>query len=356
MGDPAELSQARFGGLVVVTLNRPQALNALTLAMIRRLDALLAAWAADPAIAAVAIAGAGERAFCAGGDVRALYDAGRRGDPLVRDFYRAEYRLNHRIKCYRKPYVAFMDGIAMGGGVGVSVHGSHRIATERSLFAMPEAGIGFFPDVGATWFLARCPGAIGLYLGLGGARIRAADMLYAGIATHHVPRRHWPALRDGLADEATPAGVTALIERFAAPPGEEGQLPQRRAAIDRAFAEPTVEAILASLDRVGDAWAGATAAAMRRSSPTSLKVTLCALGQARALDFAAALAVEYRLSQRFMQGRDFYEGVRAAVIAKDRAPRWQPAELAAVTDSQVAAYFAPLAEPDLTLVPTFTDR
>src|SRR5260221_722553 len=180
----AGLAVERRGGLCLVTLARRQALNALTLAMIDGLDAALAAAAADPAIAAVAIRGAGERAFCAGGDIRALREAAARGDSLTRDLYRREYRLNRRIAGFAKPYIALIDGIVMGGGAGVSVLGSHRVVGDRALFAMPEAAIGFFPDVGAGWFLPRCPGRIGLYLGLSGARLGPVDMLHAGLASH----------------------------------------------------------------------------------------------------------------------------------------------------------------------------
>ncbi len=341
------ISMRREGGLALVTLDRPAALNALTLEMIELLDGWLSGWADDPGVRVAAIEGAGGRAFCAGGDVRALHEAGRRGDDLVRRFYAREYRLNYRIKTFPKPFIAFMDGIAMGGGVGVSVHGSHRIATERSLFAMPEAQIGLFTDVGATWFLPRCPGRIGFYLGLTGTRIGAADMLLAGLATHGMESRRWPDLVEALA-LAEPADVSAIIERHAAAPDGPAVLPERREGIDRCFAAPTVEAILAALDGEESAWTGEAAAAMRRASPTSLKVTLAALRGAARLDFAEALRMEYRLSQHFMRGRDFFEGVRAAVIDKDRQPRWSPGHLSDLGEGDVAGYFAPLGEPDLT--------
>lgn len=335
-----EVEDERRGRLAILSLNRPQALNALTLPMIERMSARLAAWAVDPSVAAVAVVGAGERAFCAGGDVRALYEAGRRGDRrFLADFYRAEYRLDYRIKTYPKPYVALMNGVAMGGGVGVSVNGALRVATEASLFAMPETSIGFFPDVGATWFLPRCPGRLGYYLGLSGARIGAADMLHAGIATHYVARERWPAMLDALAGGEAVEGV---IERLAETPPAPAVLPAQRAAIDRVFALPTVEAMLEALGREGDGWAGETRAALARSSPLALKVTLAALEAGRGLDFGAALAMEYRLSQRFMAGTEFFEGVRAAVIDKDRRPRWSPAALSQVSDGMVENYFRPL--------------
>jgi enoyl-CoA hydratase len=346
----------RRGALAVVTLDRQQALNALTLAMAEQLDRRLIAWACDPAIAAVVIRGAGGRAFCAGGDIRALFEAGKRRDPYVASFYRAEYRLNHRIATYAKPYVALIDGIVMGGGVGLSIHGSHRIVTERCQFAMPETGIGFFPDVGGSWFLPRCPGALGTYLGLTGARIAAADLLYCGLATHHLRSGDIGSLigdLEGAAWSGDPGDVVAgVLARYRADPGAAA-LAQHRAEIDRCFAADSVDGILSRLDAEATSWARDTAAVLRRKSPTSLKVALGQLRRGAQLeDFGAAMRMEYRLSQRFMAAPDFYEGVRAAVIDKDQMPRWQPASLAEVSDEVVARYFAPLDEPDLDVAGT----
>jgi len=336
-------SRGRIG---VVTLNRPQALNALTLAMVVDIDRRLTAWADDPDIAAVVIRSAGGRAFCAGGDIRALYEAARRGDAYTHDFYREEYRLNHRIKTYPKPHIALIDGIVMGGGVGLSVHGSHRVASERSVFAMPETGIGFFPDVGGTWFLPRCPGQLGTYLGLTGARLGAADMLYGSIATHHCPSDRFESLLDDLERSSV---VTEVLDRRATEAGEPS-LAQHRAVIDRCFAADTGEEILRRLDREPGDWAKETAAVLRRKSPTSLKIVLRQLRLGAELpDFAAAMRLEYRLSQRCVGSHDFLEGVRAAVVDKDQAPRWEPATLAEVDDNTVAGFFAPLEEPDLDL-------
>lgn len=333
------------GRLGIATLDRAQALNALTLDMARLLDQQLVRWTFDGSVAAVVIRSAGGRAFCAGGDIRALYDAGRRGDDYIREFYRVEYRLNHRIKAFRKPYIALIDGIVMGGGVGLSIHGSHRVATERALFAMPETGIGFFPDVGGSWFLPRCPGAVGTYLGLTGARIGAADMIHCRLATHHVRSSDLAKLTEMLASR----DANDAIGQFAADPGSS-PLVQRRAEIDRCFSPFDVEQILARLDREGTEWARDTAALLRQKSPTSLKVTVRQLlAGAKLRDFAAAIRMEYRLTQHFMAGHDFYEGVRAAVLDKDQAPRWQPATLAEVSDEAVERYFAPLDEPDLDL-------
>src|SRR5215472_14996188 len=271
------------GGLATVLLNRPHALNAFTLDMYRRFDPILRAWAGDPGVSAVLIRGAGERAFCAGGDVRAIYEAGRglSGDrSLTSVFFREEYELIRRIHRYPKPYVAIIDGITMGGGAGVSVNGAFRIATERTMLAMPETGIGLFPDVGATRFLNLCPGHIGRYLGLTGVRLGAADALYCGLATHFVPREEVLALRAALAAMAWEAGreraqVEALLGEFAADPGAP-PLAVRRPVIDRCFAGETMEAILGALDAETEdrVWAEETRATLMTKSPTSLRITL----------------------------------------------------------------------------------
>lgn len=322
-----------------VTLNRPQALNALTLDMARRLDAQLQEWADDDLVQRVVVEGAGDRAFCAGGDVRDLYEAmARPGDPLIADFYGDEYTLNNRIKGYGKPYVALIDGVVMGGGVGVAIHGSHRVVTENALFAMPETGIGLFPDVGGTWFLPRMPGETGLYLGLTGARLRAADALYCGVATHYIPRERL-------------AGMDASVhelDRLAEDPGEP-PLQGLRDSIDRCFAGDSVDAIIAALRSEGDEWADKTLAVLTTKSPTSLKVAFRQIREGASLDFADAMRLEYRLAQRFCAGHDFREGVRAVIIEKDQKPQWQPPDLDAVKESHVDAYFAPLDSGDLLL-------
>src|SRR5262249_36117877 len=343
---------ARQGALAIVTLDRPQALNALTLDMATALDERLAAWAEDAEVAAIVIRGAGGRAFCAGGDIRALYEAGRRGDPHVRHFYRTEYRLNHRIKTYRKPYIALIDGIVMGGGVGISVHGSHRVVSERCQFAMPETGIGFFPDVGGSWFLPRCPGRLGTYLGLTGARIGAADMLYCGLATHYVASTELAQVASALERRAGTSGhgaVDALLGRMAGDPGEP-PLAKHREVIDRCFGGDTIEEIVARLAMEKTPWAEETMAVLQRKSPPSLKAPLRRLRLGAALrDFAAAMRMEYRMALHTVAGHDFYEGVRAVVIEKDQAPRWQPATLAEVPDDLVGRYFEPAGEPGLEL-------
>lgn len=334
------------GSVGLITLNRPHALNALTLNMVRALDAQLRAWAGDPDIRCVVIQGAGERAFCAGGDIRALYDSGKsKSDTLTADFYREEYRLNRLIKRYPKPYVALIDGVVMGGGVGVSVHGSHRIATERTLFAMPETGIGLFPDVGGSYFLPRCPGRIGFYLGLTGARIKAADCLSAGIATHYVSFAELDSLIDALRKNAGNA-VTDVVARFAGPPGA-APLERNRDGVDRCFAEVSIEAIQAALEADGSEWAKGARSAMGEKSPTCEKVALRQLERGCTMSFEDCMVMEFRLSQRAMAAHDFYEGVRAAVIDKDRAPKWRPVSLAEVSDADVETWFAPLPGGDL---------
>ena len=318
------------GGVMRVTLNRPAALNALTLEMALTLEPLLADWAADATIAAVVVEGAGDRAFCAGGDIMHLY-RGRspEGNAFGAAFFAAEYRLNRAIKVFPKPYIALIDGIAMGGGVGLSVHGSHRIATERTLFAMPETGIGLFPDVGGSYFLPRLPGALGKFLGLTGWRIKAADCLYCGIADAFVPSEQLPALVEALTAADWPIGdpgdtASRLIADCAGDPGAATLAPLRE-AIDRCFAADDLTAIRAALAGEGADWSTKTLALLDKASPTSQAITLEQLKRGASLDFDACMTMEYRLSRACLAGHDFYEGIRAAVVEKDQAPGWRPA-------------------------------
>jgi enoyl-CoA hydratase len=335
----------RRGTAGIVTLNRPKALNAVTHAMVRALAARLGEWAKDEAITRVVVVAAGERAFSAGGDIRALYDlgkAGRHAEAL--QFWRDEYMLNTLIKRYPKPYVALIDGIVMGGGVGISIHGSHRVAGDKFQFAMPEVGIGFFPDVGATWFLPRLPGEIGTYCALTGERMRNADAVPAGVATHYVASSRFPELLDALTGTAP---VDAVLGAFAEKLGI-GPLSIYRQAIDRLFSGDRVEDILDALNREAISrsaeagWAGATAAAIRGKSPTSLKIALAQLRYGKEWSFTGCMQVEFRIVSRIIHGHDFYEGVRAVIIDKDNAPRWNPARLAEVLDGDIDRYFAPL--------------
>jgi enoyl-CoA hydratase len=351
MGEP-EILFDRRGGAGLVTLNRPKALNAVTLGMVRGLAQQLAEWAGDPAVTRVVVTAAGARAFSAGGDIRDLYNlgkAGRQADMLP--FYRDEYVLNARIKRYPKPYISLIDGIVMGGGVGISVHGSHRIAGENFLFAMPEVGIGFFPDVGATWFLPRMPGELGAYCALTGERLGAADGVVATVATHRVASARFAELTDALCGDAP---VDVALAAFAAS-GEGGPVAALRPAIDQVFAADRVEDILAALDgeaaTAGPAaeFARKTAAAIRTKSPTSLKLALAQVRAGRYLSFDACMKTEFRIVSRIIHGRDFYEGVRAVIVDKDSAPRWRPSSLDEVTDSEIERHFAPLDRDELEL-------
>ncbi|MBW7849196.1 MAG: enoyl-CoA hydratase/isomerase family protein [Rhodospirillales bacterium] len=333
-------------GIGKILLNRPQALNALTFSQIRAMDRQLRAWAEDRSVRAVTIEGAGEKAFCAGGDIRAIYESRQREEfGALADFYREEYILNHFIKTFPKPYIALIDGIVMGGGVGVSIHGSHRIATERTLFAMPETGIGLFPDVGGTYFLSRCPGQIGMYLGLTGARLKAADSLYAELATHHVPTQRLPEIEQALwledVESELYATVSCILDAYHEDPGP-APLAEHREAIDRCFGEPSLDAIFQALAEEGTTWADEVLAGLRTKSPTSLLVTFKQIRLGAKLDFEQAMRIEYRLSQRFMAGHDFFEGVRAVIIDKDQKPRWRPASLDELSTEDIDAYFAPL--------------
>ncbi|HKX07404.1 MAG TPA: enoyl-CoA hydratase/isomerase family protein [Stellaceae bacterium] len=350
-----EILLERRGALGIVTLNRPKALNTLSLAMYRVMDPKLLEWGRDSSVRGILVRGAGDRAFCAGGDVRAIYDArahpnGAAGDYKA-DFFREEYRLVERIHRFPKPYVALMDGIAMGGGLGVSVNGSHRVTTERSVSAMPEVHIGLFPDVGATRYLNRCPGRIGLYLALTGARIKAADMLYVGFATHHARHERLAELTDALAAidwGAERAQVNTVLSSFHEDPGEP-PLRARRTEIDRCFAGGSVEAILDALAREDSDWARETRATIERVSPISLKITFhqMRLGEA-GVDIEQALALEYRMTQHVMAGHDFFEGIRAVLVDKDQKPRWEHATVADVSEADVARYFESLGERELT--------
>ena len=341
-----EILFERRGTAGLVALNRPQALNAVSHDMVRTLAQKLAEWETDASVTRVIVTANGGRAFSAGGDLRALYDLGRAGrydDAL--GYFRDEYALNARIKRYRKPYVALIDGIVMGGGVGVSVHGSHRVAGDKFVFAMPEVGIGFFPDIGATWFLPRLPGELGSFCALTGERLDAADGARAGIATHRVPSAQLGDFLDALCGAAP---VDALLGAFAQPPGE-GPIGAHQSAIDRLFKGAQVEDILAALDaevaRGGThaGFAGKTAASIRTKSPTSLKIALEQMRRGSTLEFAECMRTEFRIVSRIVRGNDLYEGIRAVIVDKDLSPRWQPPTLEAVGSAQVKQHFAPLA-------------
>jgi enoyl-CoA hydratase len=338
MSSDPEILFDRRGGAGIVVLNRPQALNAVTHRMVLALRAQLDRWRDDPAVTRIVVTAAGERAFSTGGDLRALYDLGRAGrHEEALEFWRDEYALNAAIKHYPKPYVSLIDGIVMGGGVGVSVHGSHRVAGDRLLFAMPEVGIGFFPDVGATWFLPRLPGELGTFCALTAERLRAEDAVASGVATHRVRSARFADLLDGLTGTVP---VDAMLAAFAEP-AAAGPVTALRGAIDRHFAAEKLEDILAGLESDGAA-AQEMAVAIRDKAPLSLKIALAQMRRGRTWSFDECLRAEFRIVSRIVRGEDFYEGVRAVIIDKDNAPRWRPATIAEVDDAEIERHFAPL--------------
>lgn len=368
----SEVVAERRGSAGFITLNRPKALNALSLDMIRALAATLLAWRADPRVQRVAIRGSGREgpfgAFCAGGDIRFFHQAVLAGDPRLEDFFTEEYTLNHLIHGYAKPYVVFMDGIVMGGGMGLSrhfaaaaprgatgsaaatasawsAHGgdtSLRIATERTKMAMPETQIGLFPDVGGGWFLARCPGRIGEYLALTGQVIGGADALAAGLADGVLPSAELPAVWDSLADAE---GFAALRERLRQPQAAGGPLlVPHRAEIDRFFALPDVAAIVAALEAESSEWAAQTAALLRQRSPLMLHVTLEHVRRARHMTLSDDLRMERAMVRHCFHLRpgaagETFEGIRALAVDKDHRPRWDPARIEDVTPGMVQAFF-----------------
>lgn len=348
MADTLGIRFERKGGLAVAILDRQQALNALDRPMMQALSQQLPVWREDPGVAAVLVKAAPGRAFCAGGDIRLINDAVRNGQTeQAVAFYREEYRMNWRIRRFPKPYIALLDGIVMGGGVGISIHGSHRVVSERVQFAMPETGIGFFPDVGATYFLPRCPGQTGTWLGLTGSRLGAADCLELGIGTHGVASARLPELEEALAGAAV-ADIDATIQGFAGPmPG--AAVAGQREAIDRCFGGSSLPAIVAALEQDRSAFGPAALEQLAGRSPLSLAVTLVQLRRGADLTFEEAMQLEYRLARHFMAGSDFPEGVRALLIDKDRQPRWRYPDVGSVPPEVVEGYFRPLPGDELAL-------
>jgi enoyl-CoA hydratase/carnithine racemase len=335
-------------GLGIITLNRPKALNSLSHGMILEMEKVLPQWETDPAIKAVVLRGAGDRAFCAGGDVAGLYRE-MRDNPsgtLRRDFFRDEYIVNRRIYRFAKPWISLIDGIDMGGGVGLSVHGSHSVATEKFMFAMPETTIGLFPDVGGGYFLSRLPGALGTFLALTSHRLKAADALWAGIVQAYVPSAKLGALQAALggADLSGPEPnkkVDKVIACFAEDPGKP-TLPAMMRDIDRCFSAESLVEIVAKLKQ-GGAWADKQLAALLKLSPISMAITLEQLKRCANRSFEDTMTIEYRMSQRGMQkDHDFFEGVRALLIDKDQKPKWNPSTIESVTREMVESHFKPV--------------
>ncbi len=336
----------RRGCAGVIILNRPQALNALTLQMVREIAAALDSFASDPDVQRVLVLGAGERAFCAGGDIRWLYERGRAGEYAAQSaFFREEYALNTRIKRYGKPYVALIDGLAMGGGVGVSLHGSQRVATEKAVYAMPEVGIGFFPDVGATWALPRAPHRIGVAMAATGLRANGADMAAFGLATAYVASRDLPALAAAL---ERPGDTDAVIREFSTVP-PPSPLSAEASRIERLFAHFDAAEIETALNADGSDFARRLLDMLATKSPTSVAIALRQMQVGAELSFEEAVRVEFRIVSRICRGHDFYEGVRAAIVDKDNRPQWRPAAGQRPDAADIDAYFAPLGADELVL-------
>tara|TARA_Y100001001_G_C7986219_1_gene301269 strand:+ start:167 stop:1207 length:1041 start_codon:yes stop_codon:yes gene_type:complete len=331
------------GDVGLITLNRPEALNALTYNMCQQLNIQLTQWEQDEDIKAVIIQGNGERAFCAGGDIRKIYTLGQSKDyTQALAFFAEEYKLNEKISNYTKPYIALMNGITMGGGMGISIHASHRVATEKTIMAMPETGIGFFPDIGASYFLSRCSYEIGTYLALTGLHINAADAAYIELVDALVSSTHCQEIIDKIVSTAlgsTPhQAVTEIINGFAVFE-EITDLRLHRESIAQAFSQPSVEAIIAYLKNYQSDWHEQAIQAFANKSPTSLKVTLAQLRRGVALNLKQCLEMEYRMAAHFLQQSDFYEGVRALLIDKDKSPQWSPGSLDKVSAEMVACFF-----------------
>lgn len=349
-----EVVMEKVGKAGVITLNRPKVLNALNLSMIRQIYPQLKKWDKDNETDIVIIKGAGGKAFCAGGDIRAVTDAGKVGDSLAQDFFREEYILNNLIGGCSKPYIALIDGITMGGGVGLSVHGRFRVATEKTLFAMPETAIGLFPDVGGGYFLPRLRGKLGLFLALTGFRLKGRDVQRAGVATHFVESKKIPDLEKELVDLKSPSAddVSRVLDSFQNKSSLDSDKPfildKHVSDIDRLFSSGSVEGIMQNLKADGSEFAKKQAETLSKMSPTSLKITYKQLQAGASLSLPDVLVIEYRLSQACMRGCDFYEGVRAVLVDKDQSPKWNPSTLEGVSDQSVEQCFSSLGGKDLT--------
>lgn len=352
----AEILVEKVGNAGVITLNRPKALNALNMNMIRLMYPQLKKWETDKETDIVIVKGAGGKAFCAGGDIRAVTEAGKIGDALAKNFFREEYILNNTIGTYQKPYVALIDGITMGGGVGLSVHGRFRVATEKTLFAMPETAIGLFPDVGGGYFLPRLQGQLGLFLALTGFRLKGRDVQRAGVASHFVESQKIAALEKELVDLKTPSieDVSRVLDSYQKRSSLDAEKPfvleQHIDLIDKLFQSNSVEGIVHNLKTDGSPFAQKQAETLAKMSPTSLKITFKQLQAGGTMSLQEVLVMEYRLSQACMvKGGDFYEGVRAVLVDKDHSPKWSPSTLNEVSEQSVEDCFSSLGDRDLKL-------
>nr|WP_146687055.1 enoyl-CoA hydratase/isomerase family protein [Bradyrhizobium canariense] len=345
-----DLIVRREGSAGIIRLNRPKAINAMTLEMSLGIDAALDRFEADPAVALVLLEGAGERGLCAGGDIRGLYESSRAGGDLGKVFWRQEYIMNARIAQFPKPYVAFMDGLVMGGGVGLSAHGRHRVVTEKTKLAMPEVGLGFFPDVGGTWLLSHSPGELGTYFGLTGQTMNGPDAIHARFADAVVPSGKLAALREVLSKVrpgALSSEIKTLIDGFATNE-TSGPVAAMQPTIDGWFAHDDMEDIVAALKRDGSELALSTLKTLNEKSPRGMVVTLKLLRLARtSSSLEQCLVREYRAALQVFASDDFREGVRAAVIDKDRNPKWSPARIEDVTPEMIAPYFAEIGANEL---------
>ncbi|XP_037379607.1 3-hydroxyisobutyryl-CoA hydrolase, mitochondrial isoform X2 [Talpa occidentalis] len=348
-----EVLLERKGCAGVITLNRPKYLNALNLTMIRQIYPQLKKWEQDPGTFLIIIKGTGGKAFCAGGDIKAVSEAGKAKQKLAQDFFREEYQLNNAIESCQKPYVALIHGITMGGGVGLSVHGQFRVATEKSLFAMPETAIGLFPDVGGGYFLPRLQGKLGYFLALTGFRLKGRDVYRAGIATHFVDSEKLGMLEEDLLALKSPSKETIadVLESYHTKSKIDQDKPfvleEHMDKINSWFSANTVEKIIENLQQDGSSFALEQLKVIKKMSPTSLKITLRQLMEGSSKTLKEVLTMEYRLSQYCMGGHDFHEGVRAVLIDKDQSPKWKPNDLKEVTDEELNNHFKSLGRNDL---------
>lgn len=327
-------------GLATITLNRPNSLNALNHSMMIGCAAALDKYENDPAVKAVCFKGAGERSFCAGGDIKAVYREGRENLPMAEMYFYDEYRLNRRIYHYSKPVISYMDGIVMGGGYGIAGPSRFRVTSERTVFAMPEVGIGLFPDVGSMYSLTRCPGLSGLYLALTGYHINAADMLYCGLAEYYVPTDKWQDCEKNI-ENAAPEDIKHILERYGEIPDIENHIEKRQIGIDQYFNAKTIEEILQNLDESNDDWAVETAGHIRSCCPMSVKITLMHYWNAKNQDFDTVTGTDFTIVQHVLRNTEFYEGVRALLIDKDKTPHWKPETLERVMPERVKSFFYP---------------